>query len=86
MNLRSSVLLACISLTACSSAPIRSFQVKLWEPEFREGCMYRLENDVIVEKCAQDIDQLDYFMIHKDDYEKERGYQQLLIDSCRSWK
>lgn len=75
-----------ISFGCQSSAPVRDFIVTLYESDYQ--CLeYENENGEMVITCRGDNQHPEQVIgIRFEDYLKERNYQKLLINRCKTWK
>ena len=76
-----------IILVACTSAaPKRNFNVQLYKTD--AVCVRFLSEDGAIVIICDDDDRFpeDLIGITVEDYNKERDYQDLLINQCKKWK
>lgn len=82
------IILACFILVSCtSSVPKRDFEVTLYESDYDCLEWYNAEEDRFEVSCrGEDGHPKNIRAISIEDYQKERDYQDLLINKCRKWK
>lgn len=80
------IALVLISFSCQSSAPVREFNVTLYESDY--NCLeFENEDGEIIITCKGDNQHPEGVVgIRFEDYLKERNYQKLLINRCKRWE
>jgi len=79
-------ILSLLLLTSCTSLmPLKHFKSIQYLPD-NNSCFERsLGNNTVERKCYIDGVSHDWVVIKKSDFNKELGYQDLLINRCWKW-
>jgi len=85
--MRKLILLSVILVACTSAAPKRDFTVRLYESDY--NCLEYAVNGELFVTCRGDNDhpnEREIKAISIKDYQKERDYQDKLINACQRWK
>ena len=85
--MRKLILLSVVLVACTSAAPKRDFTVRLYESDY--NCLEYSLNGELFTTCRGDNDHPDEKEIKAisiKDYQKERDFQDLLINRCKRWK